>query len=157
LKGKVVAEEMYKHFQGEHRKAMLELNEARAKASDYFHQLSFASTVRDAAWADGIHLRFETFWTWWRDPARKMDLNQINIKDIPCTNEVIWRLTTLGREEMPDAMGFTDLDYHPPTPKPEAVPEGREAREASGDGEAALVVQDPLPPTPWLFLRGRSR
>jgi hypothetical protein len=148
----MVAEERYKHFQGEHRKVVLELKEARAKTADYLHQLSFPSRVRDATWADGIYLGFETFRTWWRDPAQKVDLNKINIEDIPCTNEAIRYLTTLGREEMPDAAGIADFDYHPPAPEPEAVPERGEVKEASGDAEAALVVQDPL-----LFLRGRSK
>jgi chromosome segregation ATPase len=49
LKGKLVAEERYKHFHGEHRKATLELKEARAKAANYLHQLSSASRIRDAA------------------------------------------------------------------------------------------------------------
>jgi hypothetical protein len=95
-KGKLVAKERYKHFQGEHRKATLELREAQAKAADYLHQLSFASRVRDAAWADEIYLGFETFRTWWRDPAQRVDLNSVNIEDIPCTNEAIRRLLSLG-------------------------------------------------------------
>ena len=41
----------------------LELKEVKAKADDYIHQLSFASRVRDVAWADGLHLGFETFRT----------------------------------------------------------------------------------------------
>jgi predicted nuclease with TOPRIM domain len=68
-KGKLVAEERYKHFHGEHKKLTLGLRNAQAKAVDYLHQLSFASRVKDAAWADGIHLGFETFRAWWRDPA----------------------------------------------------------------------------------------
>jgi hypothetical protein len=67
--------------------------------------LSFASRLRDAAWADGIHLRFETFKTWWKDPAQRVDLNSMNIKDILCTNEAIRHLLSLGREEMPNAAG----------------------------------------------------
>jgi hypothetical protein len=70
-KGKLVAEERYKYFQGEHRKTSLELKEAWAKATDYLHQLSFALRVRDATWADGIHLGFKTFRTWWRDRPRE--------------------------------------------------------------------------------------
>jgi hypothetical protein len=45
MKGKLVAEERYKHFHSEHRKAALELKEAQAKAADYLHQLSFTSRV----------------------------------------------------------------------------------------------------------------
>ena len=74
-KGKTVAEERYKHFQGEHRKAVLELKDVKTKANDYLHQLSFASTVWDAACADDLHLRFKTFRTWWKDPSWKMDLD----------------------------------------------------------------------------------
>jgi hypothetical protein len=45
LKGKLVAKERYKQFHSEHRKAMLELKEAQAKAANYLHQLSSASRV----------------------------------------------------------------------------------------------------------------
>jgi hypothetical protein len=83
------------------------------KDADYLHQLSFASQVRDLTWADGLHLIFETFRTWWKDLARKMDLNLVNIEDIPCIGEAIWWLTNLGREEMPDAVGIEKFDYHP--------------------------------------------
>ena len=89
MRGKIVAEERYKHFQGEHRKTVLELKDVKAKADDYLHQLSFASRVRDAAWADGIHLRFETFRTWWKDRSRKMDLDQLKVEDVPCTSETM--------------------------------------------------------------------
>ena len=47
--GKIIADERYKHFQGEHRRVTLELKEVKAKVDDYLHQLSFASRVRDAA------------------------------------------------------------------------------------------------------------
>jgi chromosome segregation ATPase len=43
--GKLIAEERYKHFHGEHRKLMHGLRKAEAKAADYLHQLSFASRV----------------------------------------------------------------------------------------------------------------
>ena len=42
---KIIAEERYKHFQGEHRRVLLELKEAKMKADDYLHQLSFTSRV----------------------------------------------------------------------------------------------------------------
>jgi chromosome segregation ATPase len=45
LKGKLVAKERYKHFYDEHMKVMLKLKEARSKAANYLHQLSFASRV----------------------------------------------------------------------------------------------------------------
>jgi hypothetical protein len=61
---KLVAEERYKHFLDEHRKSAAGLREAQATAANYLHQLSFASRVRDAAWADGIHIGFETFRAW---------------------------------------------------------------------------------------------
>jgi hypothetical protein len=87
--GRIVAEEKFHHFNTLYKGMRLELKEAKAKAADYLHQLSFASRVRDSAWADGLHLGFETFRTWWRDPARKMDLNSVNIEDIPMTKEAI--------------------------------------------------------------------
>jgi hypothetical protein len=74
VEGRVVAEEKFHHFNALYKGMRLELKEAKAKAADYLHQLSFASRVRDSAWADGLHLGFETFRTWWRDPARKMNL-----------------------------------------------------------------------------------
>jgi hypothetical protein len=149
---RVVAEEKYQHFNGLYKKMRLMLKEAKVKAANYLHQQSFASRVRDIAWADGIHLGFETFWTWWRDPAQKVDLNQVNIEDIPCTNEAIRCLTSLGQEEMPDAIRIADFDYHPPAHDFEAVSEGGEAREASEDAEATPAGQDPL-----LLLRGEIR
>ena len=88
-KGKLVAEEKYKHFRDLYKKLKLLLKEANSKVANYLHQLSFASQVRDSAWADSLHLRFETFRTWWRDPRRKMDLNIVHIEDIPYTNETI--------------------------------------------------------------------
>ena len=63
MAGKVVAEEKHKHFQGLYKKMKLQLKEAKAKAADYLHQLSFTSRVRDLAWADSLHLGFETFKT----------------------------------------------------------------------------------------------
>jgi chromosome segregation ATPase len=66
---KLVTEERYKHFCDEHRKLTHGLRKAESRATDYLHQLSFSSRVRDATWANGIHLRFKTFRTWWRDPA----------------------------------------------------------------------------------------
>jgi chromosome segregation ATPase len=58
---KLIAEERYKYFRDEHRKSTHGLRKAESKAADYFHQLSFASRIRDAAWADGLYLGFETF------------------------------------------------------------------------------------------------
>ena len=72
-----------------YKKMRLQLKEANAKVANYLHQLSFTSRIPDSTWADGIHLGFETFKTWWRDPARKVDLNMVNIKDIPSTVEAI--------------------------------------------------------------------
>jgi hypothetical protein len=136
--GKVVAEEKFQHFNALYKGMRLELKEAKAKAADYLHQLSFASRVRDSAWADGLHLGFETFKTWWRDPARKMDLNSVNIEDIPMTKEAIRQLISLGREEMPDAVGIDRFAYHP-----EVAPEGGEAEKEHDDAENPLPAEDP--------------
>jgi chromosome segregation ATPase len=92
---KLVTEERYKHFCDKHKKLTHGLRKAESRAANYLHQLSFASRVRDAAWADGIHLGFETFRTWWRDPAQRLDLNSVNIEDIPCTSEAIRCLVSL--------------------------------------------------------------
>jgi hypothetical protein len=142
-RGKIITEERHKHFHGEHKKLTHRLKKAQVKAADYLHQLSFASRVRDAAWADMIHLAFETFRTWWRDPAQKVDLNSMNIEDIPYTSEAIRCLLSLGSEEMLDVVGITEFDYHPPAPKPKAAEDSEKAKEASGDAEAAPVLQDP--------------
>jgi hypothetical protein len=136
--GKVMAKEKFQHFNALYKGMRLELKEAKAKAADYLHQLSFASRVRDSTWADGLHLGFETFRTWWRDPARKMDLNSVNIEDIPMTKEAIRQLISLGREEMPDAVGIDRFAYHP-----EAVPEGGEAEEEHDEAENPLPAKDP--------------
>jgi hypothetical protein len=134
----VVAEERFQHFNTLYKGMKLELKEVKAKVAGYLHQLSFASRVRDSAWADGLHLGFETFRTWWRDPAMKMDLNSVNIEDIPMTMEAIRQLISLGREEMPDAARIDRFDY-----RPEADPEGGEAEKESDDAEKLPPVQDP--------------
>jgi hypothetical protein len=86
---KVVVEKKFQHFNNLDKGMRLELKEAKAKAANYLHQLSFTSRVRDSAWADVLHLGFETFRIWWRDSARKMDLNSVNIEDIPMTSGAI--------------------------------------------------------------------
>jgi hypothetical protein len=78
-----------------------------------------------------MDLGFETFRAWWRDPAQRVDLNSVNIEDIPCTTEAIRHLISLGRKEMPDTAGIAKFDYHPPAPEPEAAEEDGEAEEAS--------------------------
>jgi hypothetical protein len=93
---------------------------------------------------DGIRLGFETFRAWWRDPAQRVDLNSVNIEDIPCTAEATRRLLSLGREEMPDAAGIAKFDYRPPAPEPEAAEDDGEAREAPENVEATPTEQDPL-------------
>jgi hypothetical protein len=119
----------------------LELKMAKAKATNYLRQLSFASMIRDSAWADGLHLGFETFKTWMKDPARKIDLNMVHIKDIPCTSKTIHRLTSLGREEMPNAPGINKFNYDPHV---EEATKDSEAREASTEGvETTPAVKDP--------------
>ena len=127
---------------------MLELKDIRAKADDYLHQLSFASRVQDVAWVDGLYLGFEIFRTWWKDPSRKIDLEKLKVEDVLCTNETMRRLTSLGREEMPDAAGIAVFDYHPSAEDSEATLEGAHTREVVEDTEATPTTQDPL-----LFLR----
>ena len=73
-----------------------------------------------------------------------MNLNLMNIEDMPCTSETIRRLTSLGREEMPDAMEIDEFDYKPEGDHSEVALEGGEAEEASiKDAEATLAVRDP--------------
>ena len=134
MRRKIVVEERYKHFQDEHRKAVLELKDVKAKVNDYLHQLSFTSRVRDAAWADGLHLGFKTFRTWLKDPSWKMDLDQLKVEDVPCTSDTMRRLTSLSRAEMLDATGIVVFDCHPPAKDSEVVK----------DAEATPTTQDPL-------------
>jgi multidrug resistance efflux pump len=65
VKSKVIAKEKYQHFQGQYKKMRLQLKGAKAKVANYLHILSFTSRIRDSAWADGLHLGFETFKAWW--------------------------------------------------------------------------------------------
>jgi hypothetical protein len=109
----------------------LQLKGVEAKAANYLHQLSFASWVRDSTWANRLHLEIETFRTWWQDPTWKMDLNLVNIKDVPCTGETIQRLTSLGREETPDVAGIDEFNYNPEADHSEAALEGGKVSEAS--------------------------
>ena len=44
-KGKLVAEEKYKHFRDLYKKSKLLLKEANAKAANFLYQLSFVSRV----------------------------------------------------------------------------------------------------------------
>jgi hypothetical protein len=136
-----VAEEKFQHFNGLYKKMRLQLKEAKAKVADYLHQLSFASRVRDSTWANGLHLGFETFRTWWKDPAWKMDLNLVNIEDISMTSGAIRRLISLGRVEMPDAAGIDRFNY-----RPEVAPDGGEARKAPEDAMTPLAQDPPVNP-----------
>jgi hypothetical protein len=63
MASKIVVEEKFQHFNSLYKGMRLELKEAKAKVVDYLHQLSFALRVKDSAWADGLHLGFETFKT----------------------------------------------------------------------------------------------
>ena len=105
--------------------------------------------MQDATWANGLYLGFETFRTWGKDPSRKIDLDKLKVKDVPCTNETMRRLTSLNREEeMPDVAGIAVFDYHPPAEDSEAALEGAQTREVVEDAEATPTARDPL-----LFLR----
>ena len=83
--------------------------------------------------------------TWWQDPTRKMDLNLVNIKDIPCTSETIWWMTSLGREEMPNVVGIDEFDYKPKGDRFKVALEGGKAKEApTKDAEATPTARDPI-------------
>ena len=79
-----MAEEKFKFFKGKYVQARSQLKEVKARAANYLSQLSFASWTQDSAWVDGLLLNFEIFWTWMKDRARKIGLDEINIEDIPC-------------------------------------------------------------------------
>ena len=72
-----------------------------------------------------------------------MDLNLLKVEDVPCTSETIQRLTSLGREEMPDAAGVAIFDYHPPVEDFEGTLKGVETKEAVEDDEATPTAPDP--------------
>jgi hypothetical protein len=57
-----------------------------------------------------------------------MDLNSVNIEDIPMTSGAIRQLISLGHEEMPDAVRIDRFDY-----RPEAAPEGGEVKKKPED------------------------
>ena len=71
-----------------------------------------------------------------------MDLNLVQIEDIPCTSETMQQLTSLRQEEMLDVARIIDFDCHPPAEDSEAAPKGAEAREAAEDNEASPTAQD---------------
>ena len=73
-----------------------------------------------------------------------MNLNLMQIEDIPCTSEAIRRLTILGREEMPDVVRIADFDYHPLADDFKVASEGAVAREAFENDKATPTAQDPL-------------
>jgi hypothetical protein len=79
-----IVEEKFKFFKGKYVQARAQLKEIKARATNYLRQLSFASWIQDSTWADGLLLHFETFQTWTKDPARNIDLDEINGKDIHC-------------------------------------------------------------------------
>jgi hypothetical protein len=67
-----------------------------------------------------------------------MDLNLVNIEDIPMTSGAIRQLISLGREEMPNAVGIDRFDY-----QPEAAPKGGEAEKKPEDVANSPPAQDP--------------
>ena len=67
----------------------------------------------------------------------------MHVEDVLCTSETMRRLTSLGREEMPDAAGIVVFDYHPPTEDSKATPEGAQTKEAAEDAEATSTARDP--------------
>ena len=73
-----------------------QLKKAMTKAANYLYQLSFASRVRDSAWANRLFLGFETFRASSKDTSRKIDLDLVHIDDIPYISETMRRLTSLG-------------------------------------------------------------
>jgi hypothetical protein len=70
-----------------------------------------------------------------------MDLNLVNIKDIPMTSRAIRQLTSLGREEMPDAAGIDRFKYNL-----EVAPEGGEADEPEDATKSPLAKDPPIDP-----------
>jgi hypothetical protein len=67
-----------------------------------------------------------------------MDLNLVNIEDIPMTKEAIRQVISLDLEEMPDAVGIDRFAY-----RPEAAPEGGETKKDHDDAEEPPPAQDP--------------
>jgi hypothetical protein len=67
-----------------------------------------------------------------------MDLNLVNIEDIPMTSGVIRQLISLGREEIPDAVGIDKFDY-----RPEAAPKAGETEKKPEDVAKSPPAQNP--------------
>jgi hypothetical protein len=58
-------------------------------------------------------LGFETFQTWAKDPTHSINLNEVNIEDIPCSDAVMSQLMNFGQEQLFDAAGMKDFTYDP--------------------------------------------
>jgi hypothetical protein len=41
-----------------------------------------------------------------------VDLNEVVVEDIPCSDEALERIKSLGREEMPNAARIREFNYH---------------------------------------------
>ena len=67
----------------------------------------------------------------------------MNFEDILCTSETIWRLTSLGQEEMLDAAGIDRFNYDPRVGHSNVALEDAKAREAfTEDAKATPTEQD---------------
>jgi hypothetical protein len=89
-----------------------QLANVESLAANYLKQMSYALNIQDTAWADGIVLGFKTFHSWWNDPARTVDLNEVVIVNIPYSDEALEQIKSLGQEEMLDAAWIKEFNYH---------------------------------------------
>lgn len=109
----IMAKEKLKFFKSKYVIVRAQLKKAETQAANYLHQLSFASYIQNLAWADKLILGFETFWTWAKDPACTINLDEVNIEDILCSDATMSQLLNLGQEKMPDAIGMREFNYDP--------------------------------------------
>ena len=98
----VIAEEKLKFFKGKYVKVRAQLKKAKTQVANNLRQLSFASWVRNSAIADTLILGFDTFRTWAKDPTYSINMDEVNIEDIPCSDAAMLQLTNMGQEQMPD-------------------------------------------------------
>jgi hypothetical protein len=81
----------------------------RAMSQHYFQQLCCMARVRDDAWALGYCWGFSTFRHLYLHPSPNVDLETVSPRGLTVCATAIQELIELGKEEMPDAPGLSEL------------------------------------------------
>jgi hypothetical protein len=96
-----------------------------------------------------------TFRTWANDLTRTMDLNEVNIKDIPCSDTSMAQLISLGQEQMPNAAGIKEFNDDPFADRMDHGSRGTEAAPVEDETfEVNLVETIPAETTPSFDPKG---